>query len=120
MSLPESTQQRLERSRAELGLWFDHDRTKRDAFARSGLGQVSALPWVRHIVDHPLASLALGALTKWWMKPREARPLTAGVFALGTGLRLMRRRPVLAMSTVAVLVALAWAQLRKHPPRPFK
>ncbi|MDP2017709.1 hypothetical protein [Hydrogenophaga sp.] len=120
MNPPESSQQRLARSRAQVVQWLDHDRTQRDAFAHSGLGQLSALPWVRSIGNHPLASLALGALTKWWMQPRKARSSTAGVLAVGTGLGLLRRRPVLTVATVAVIGALAWwTQIRKRPPPPL-
>ncbi len=117
MNSPESAQQRLARSRAQMMLWLDQDHSRREAFSRSGLGQLSALPWVQRIGNHPVASLALGALTKWWMKPREARSSTAGALALGTGLGLLRRRPVLTLATVTVTVlgALAWNQLRKRP-----
>jgi hypothetical protein len=118
MNPPESAQQRLARSRAQMMLWLDKDQSRRVAFAHSGLGQLSALPWVQRIGNHPLASLALGALTKWWMKPREARSSTAGVLALGTGLGLLRRRPVLTVATLSVLGALAWTQLRKRTTAP--
>jgi hypothetical protein len=119
MNPPETAQQRLARSRALVVQWLDHDQNRRDAFAHSGLGQLSALPWVRRIGSHPLASLALGALTKWWMKPRETRSTTTGVLALGTGLGLLRRRPVLTITTVAAIGVLAWwTQFRKRPTAP--
>ncbi|PZO18936.1 MAG: hypothetical protein DCF26_07145 [Burkholderiales bacterium] len=120
MNAPESAQQRLARSRAQMLLWLDQDQSRREAFAHSGLGQLSALPWVQRIGNHPLASLALGALTRWWMKPREARSSTAGVLALGTGLSLLRRRPLLTVATVTGLGTLAWFQLRKRPTPPLK
>lgn len=119
MNPPESPQQRLERSRALVAQWLDHDQDRRDAFAHSGLGQLTALPWVRTIGSHPLASLAMGALTKWWMKPRAARSSTAGVLAVGTGLGLLRRRPLLTLITVASIGTLAWwTQVRKRSPVP--
>jgi hypothetical protein len=115
MNPPESAQQRLARSRAVVVQWLDHDQDRRDAFAHSGLGQLTALPWVRTIGSHPLASLAMGALTKWWMKPRAARSSTTGVLALGTGLGLLRRRPLLTLITVTTIGALAWwTQVRKR------
>lgn len=115
MSPPESAQQRLEHSRALVVQWLDQEQTRRDAFAHSGLGQMAALPWVRRIGTHPVASLAIGALTKWWMKPREARSSTAEVMAMGTGLGLLRRRPLLTLFTVTVLGTLAWwTQLHKR------
>lgn len=116
MNPPESARQRLERNRAQVVDWFDHDQARRDNFAHSGLGQITALPWIRSIANHPLASLALGAITKWWMRPRQARSSTAGVLALGTGLGLLRRRPLLTLATVAVIGALAWwTQFRRRP-----
>lgn len=115
MNPPESARQRLERSRSLVVQWLDHDQDRRDAFSHSGLGQLTALPWVRRIASHPLASLAMGALTKWWMKPRAARSSTAGVLALGTGLGLLRRRPLLTLITVASIGTLAWwTQVRKR------
>jgi len=117
MNPPESAQQRLERSRALVVQWLDHDQDRRDAFAHSGLGQLTALPWVRTIGSHPLASLVMGALTRWWMKPRAARSSTTGVLALGTGLGLLRRRPLLTLITVTAIGALAWwTQIRKRSP----
>jgi hypothetical protein len=116
MTPPESAQQRLERSRALVLQWLDHDQDRRNAFAHSGLGQLTALPWVKTIVSHPLASLAMGALTRWWMKPSATRSPTAGVLALGTGLGLLRRRPMLTLITVTTIGALAWwTQIRKRP-----
>lgn len=119
MNPPESAQQRLARSRAQVVQWLDHDQTRRDTFSQSGLGQLTALPWVRRIGGHPLASLALGAVTKWWMKPRATPSSATGVLALGTGLGLLRRRPVLTLATVAVLGAATWwTQFRKRPVTP--
>lgn len=119
MNPPESARQRLERSRALVVQWLDHDQDRRDAFAHSGLGQLTGLPWVRRIGSHPLASLAMGVLTKWWMKPRAARSSTAGVLALGTGLGLLRRRPLLTLFTVATIGTLAWwTQIRKRSTVP--
>ncbi len=119
MNPPETAQQRLARSRAQVVQWLDQDQNRRDAFSHSGLGQLTALPWVRRVGSHPLASLALGALTKWWMKPRETRSATTGVLALGTGLGLLRRRPVLTLATLAVIGAAAWwTQFRKRPAAP--
>lgn len=120
MNPPDSAQQRLARSRAQMMLWLDQDHERREAFAHSGLGQLSTLPWVQRIGNHPLAGLALGALTRWWMKPRKTRSSTAGVLALGTGLGLLRRRPLLTVATVTGLGALAWFQLRKRPAPPLK
>lgn len=117
MNPSESAQQRLERSRAQVVIWLDRDQTRRDAFSHTGLGQITALPWVRRISSHPLASLAVGALTKWWMRPRQTRSSTAGVLALGTGFGLLRRRPLLTLGTLAVLGAAAWwTQFRKRTP----
>lgn len=119
MNPSESAQQRLERSRALVVQWLDRDQDRRDAFAHSGLGQLTALPWVKTIGSHPLASLAMGALTRWWMKPRAARSSTAGVLALGTGLGLLRRRPLLTLITVTAIGALAWwTQVRQRSPVP--
>ncbi len=116
MNPSETAVQRLARSRAQVVQWLDHDQTRRDAFAHSGLGQLTALPWIRRIGGHPLASLALGAVTKWWMKPRATHSSATGVLALGTGLGLLRRRPVLTLATVAVIGAVAWwTQFRKRP-----
>ncbi len=116
MNPSETAVQRLARSRAQVVQWLDQDQTRRDAFAHSGLGQLTALPWIRSIGSHPLASLALGAVTKWWMKPRATRSSATGVLALGTGLGLLRRRPMLTLSTVAVIGAVAWwTQFRKRP-----
>ena len=113
---PESARQRLERSRALVVQWLDHDQDRREAFAHSGIGQLTSLPWVRSIGSHPLASLAMGALTRWWMKPRASRSSTTGVLALGTGLGLLRRRPLLTLATVTVIGALAWwTQIRRRP-----
>lgn len=121
MNHAESAQQRLARSRAQMMLWLDTDHSRREAFSHSGLGQFSALPWVRSIGNHPLASLAFGALTRWWMKPRETRSPTASVLALGTGLGLLRRRPLLTLTTVSLIGALAWwTQIRKRPPARLK
>lgn len=119
MNPPETAQQRLERSRAQVVQWLEKDQMRRDTFAQSGLGQLTALPWLRRIGDHPLASLALGAVTKWWMKPRTTRSPATGVLALGTGLGLLRRRPVLTLATVAAIGAVTWwTQFRKRPPAP--
>ncbi len=119
MKPSETAQKQLARSRAQLAQWLDQDQNRRDAFAHSGLGQLTALPWVRRIGNHPLASLALGALSKWWMKPRETRSATTGVLALGTGLSLLRRRPVLTMTTVAAIGVITWwTQFRKRPTAP--
>jgi hypothetical protein len=119
MNPSETAQQRLARSRAQVLQWLDQDQTRRDAFAHTGLGQLTALPWVRRIGNHPFASLALGALTKWWMRPRETRSATTGVLALGTGLGLLRRRPVLTLTTVAAIGFITWwTQFRKRPTLP--
>lgn len=119
MSPPESAQLRLERSRALVVQWLNDDQTRRDAFAHSGIGQIAALPWIRRIGGHPLASLAMGAITKWWMKPRVARSPAAGVLALGTGLGLLRRRPLLTLITATAIGTLAWwTQLRKRSTVP--
>lgn len=116
MNQPESARLRLERNRAQVVLWLDRDQTKREAFSHTGLGQLTALPWIRTISNHPLASLALGAITKWWMRPRQTRSSAAGVLALGTGLGLLRRRPLLTLATVTVIGALAWwTQIRRRP-----
>jgi len=116
MNPPETALQRLARSRSEVVQWLDHDQTRRETFAHSGLGQLTALPWVRRIGSHPLASLALGAITKWWMKPRATQSSATGVLALGTGLGLLRRRPVLTLATVAVIGAVTWwTQFRRRP-----
>jgi hypothetical protein len=115
MNQPESARLRLERSRAQVVQWLNHDQTKREAFSQSGLGQLTALPWIRTITNHPLASLALGAITKWWMRPRQARSSASGMLALGTGLGLLRRRPLLTLTTVTVIGALAWwTQIRRR------
>lgn len=116
MSTPESAVQRLARSRAQVLQWLDHDQTRRDAFAHTGLGQFTALPWIRRFSGHPLASLAMGAVTKWWMKPRAKRSSTTGILALGTGLGLLRRRPVLTLATVAVIGAVTWWTQFRHRP----
>ncbi|MFN7121485.1 MAG: hypothetical protein ACK4NM_05565 [Hydrogenophaga sp.] len=119
MNPPETAQQRLARSRAQVVQWLANDQTRRDAFSHSGLGQLTALPWVQRIGSHPLASLALGAVTKWWMKPRATRSSTTGLVALGTGLGLLRRRPVLTLATVAAIGAVTWwTQFRKRPTTP--
>lgn len=116
MNHPESARLRLERSRSQVVQWLDHDRTRREAFSHSGLGQLTALPWIRSISNHPLASLAFGAFTKWWMRPRQTRSSAAGVLALGTGLGLLRRRPLLTLATVAVIGAVVWwTQIRRRP-----
>lgn len=116
MSQTESARLRLERNRAQAVQWLDHDQTRREAFSHTGIGQLTALPWIRTISNHPLASLALGAITKWWMRPRQTRSSTAGVLALGTGLGLLRRRPLLTLATVTVIGALAWwTQIRRRP-----
>ena len=106
MNPSESSVQRLARSRAQVVQWLDKDQTRRDAFSHSGLGQLTALPWIRRIGSHPLASLALGAVTKWWMKPRAKQSSATGLLALGTGLGLLRRRPVLVQDALASLAAL--------------
>jgi hypothetical protein len=119
MNTPDTAAQRLARSRAQVVQWLEDDQTRRDTFAHSGLGQITALPWLRRIGEHPLASLALGAVTKWWMKPRTTRSPATGVLALGTGLGLLRRRPVLTLATMAVIGAVTWwAQFRKRPAAP--
>lgn len=119
MTPPDTAVQRLASSREQMVQWLHKDQTRRDAFANTGLGQFTALPWLRRISDHPLASLALGAVTKWWMKPRATRSSTTGVLALGTGLGLLRRRPLLTLGTVAVIGAITWwTQLRKRPAAP--
>lgn len=119
MNRPETAGQRLARSRAQVVQWLEHDHARRDAFARSGLGQLTALPWVRRMGSHPLASVALGAMTKWWMKPRGPRSPATGALALGTGLGLLRRRPVLTLATVAVIGAVTWwTQFRKRTTAP--
>ncbi len=116
MNPPESAQQRLERSRAQVVMWLERDQTRRDAFANSGLGQLTALPLIRRISAHPLASLALGAITKWWMRPREKRSSGTAVLALGTGLGLLRRRPMLTLATLVTVGAVTWwTQFRKRP-----
>ena len=46
MNPSETAQQRLARSRAQVLQWLDQDQTRRDAFAHTGLGQLTALPWV--------------------------------------------------------------------------
>ena len=69
--------------------------------------------------SHPLASLALGAVTKWWMKPRAKQSSATGLLALGTGLGLLRRRPVLTLVTVAAIGAVTWwTQFRQRPGAP--
>ena len=116
MKPPEPAVQRLARSRAQVVQWLDADQTRRAAFSHSGLGQLTALPWIQRISNHPLAGLALGAVTKWWMKPRATHSSATGVLALGTGLGLLRRRPVLTLATVAVIGAVTWwTQFRKRP-----
>lgn len=119
MNPSESSVQRLARSRAQVVQWLDKDQTRRDAFSHSGLGQLTALPWIRRIGSHPLASLALGAVTKWWMKPRAKQSSATGLLALGTGLGLLRRRPVLTLLTVAAIGAVTWwTQFRQRPSVP--
>ena len=49
MTPSESSVQRLARSRAQVVQWLEEDQMRRDTFAHSGLGQFSALPWVRSI-----------------------------------------------------------------------
>jgi hypothetical protein len=116
MNPPDTAGQRLARSRAHVLQWLDQDQHRRDAFAHSGLGQLTALPWVRRIGSHPLATVALGAITKWWMKPRAAQSPATGVLALGTGLGLLRRRPMLTLTTVGAIGFVAWwTQFRKRP-----
>ncbi|MDM7943408.1 MAG: hypothetical protein QUV35_12335 [Hydrogenophaga sp.] len=116
MNPPETPVQRLARSRTQLVQWLDHDQGRRETFSHTGLGQFTAIPWIRRIADHPLASLAMGAFTKWWMKPRAKRSSTATAVALGTGLGLLRRRPVLTLGTVSAIGAWVWwTQLRRRP-----
>lgn len=119
MKPPEPAVQRLARSRAQVVQWLDADQTRREAFSHSGLGQLSALPWIRRIGTHPLAGLAWGAITTWWMKPRAKPSSATGLLALGTGLGLLRRRPVLTLVTVAAIGAVTWwTQFRQRPSVP--
>ena len=119
MKPPEPAVQRLARSRAQVVQWLDADQTRREAFSHSGLGQLSALPWIRRIGTHPLAGLAWGAITTWWMKPRAKPSSATGMLALGTGLGLLRRRPVLTLVTVAAIGAVTrWTQFRQRPGAP--
>jgi hypothetical protein len=119
MNPSEPAVQRLARSRAQVVQWLDNDQTRRDAFSHSSLGQLTALPWVQRIGTHPLASLALGAVTKWWMKPRAEPSPATGLLALGTGLGLLRRRPALTLVTVAAIGAVTWwTQFRQRPSVP--
>ncbi|QHE76302.1 hypothetical protein [Hydrogenophaga sp. PBL-H3] len=115
MNPSETAVQRLARSRAQAGQWLDQDLTRRNAFADSSLGQFAGLPWIRRLGGHPLASLALGAVTRWWMKPRQAHSPVTSVLALNTSLGLLRRRPLLTLATLVVISTVVWwTQFRKH------
>jgi len=113
--------QRLERSRVQARRWLERDQSQRSAFKDSRLGQWTSLPWLRQLTAHPVASMALGALARWWMRPtaRSSSP-TLGALAAGAGLGLLRRRPLLNVVTAAAVVAvLMWKKrASRSPPTP--
>lgn len=115
--------QRLDRNRAQARRWLERDQSQRTAFKDSGLGQLTSLPWLRQLTAHPVASMALGTLARWWMRPRptaRSSSPTVGMLAAGAGLGLLRRRPLLTVVTAAAVVAvLLWKKrARRSPPIP--
>jgi hypothetical protein len=121
MNPQESAAERLARNRAHARRWLERDQNKRNQFNNSKLGQWTNQPWLRQLSAHPVTSMALGALTRWWMRPktRSGSP-TVGVLAAGAGLGLLRRRPLLTIVTAAAVVAvLLWKKRTgQTPPAP--
>lgn len=122
MNLHDTAAERLARNRAHARRWLERDQRQRDEFHNSKLGQWTRLPWLSQLSAHPIAGMALGALARWWMrpKPRSGSP-TVGMLAAGAGLGLLRRRPLLTVVTAAATVAvLMWKNRdrRSRPPIP--
>ncbi len=120
MNPNETAVERLARNRSDARRWLERDRSKRAQFNQSKLGQWTNQPWLRQLTEHPVAGMALGAFTRWWMRPK-ARSSSPGVgmLAAGAGLGLLRRRPLLTLVTAAAVVAvLMWKNRNRRSPPP--
>jgi hypothetical protein len=111
---------RLTQSREHLAGWLAQDRSARAARTNSGWGAaLASLPLIGGLVNHPVASLALGALTQGWL-PRSS-PVTgqpAAALALSTALIVVRRYPKLSLGAALLAgAALLWSRAR-HPSAP--
>ena len=119
MTPRESAVERLDRNRAHARRWLERDRDKRAQFNESRLGQWTNQPWLRQLTAHPVTSMALGAFTRWWMRPkaRSSSP-TVGMLAAGAGLGLLRRRPLLTLVATATVVVVWMWKNRDRRSRP--
>lgn len=122
MNPHETAAERLARNRSDARRWLERDRNKRAQFNESKLGQWTNQPWLRQLTAHPVTSIALGAFTRWWMRPktRSSSP-PVGMLAAGAGLGLLRRRPLLTVVTAAAVVAMVmWKNRARRalPPSP--
>ena len=111
-----SASARLESNRQRLSGWLEQDRR---AHASYGWVAAAALPVLRSLGTHPVASLALGALAQGWMRDSPATlpgpPLKTQ--ALGAALAVVRRHPKTSLAVAAIAgVALLWRRRHRSPP----
>lgn len=110
---------RLTQSRERLAGWLEQDRRSRIIRAQSGWGgALASLPLVGGLVNHPVASLALGALARRWLQrsaPVSAQPFA--VLALGAAFSVLRRYPKFILGTALLTgAALLWRRARDPSP----
>mgnify|MGYP006182144043 FL=1 len=111
-----SASARLESNRQRLSGWLEQDRR---AHASYGWVAAAALPVLKSLGTHPVASLALGALAQGWMRDSPATlpgpPLETQ--ALGAALAVVRRHPKTSLAVVALAgAALLWSGWRRSSP----
>ena len=111
-----SASARLESNRQRLSGWLEQDRR---AHASYGWVAAAALPVLKSLGTHPVASLALGALAQGWMRDSPATlpgpPLKTQ--ALGAALAVVRRHPKTSLAVAAIAgVALLWRRRHRRPP----
>ena len=100
---PESAQMRLARSRAAITGWLAADEAERAA--PGGPGGLPA--WLQQLRRHPLAAIAVDALSERWSRhPLAASIQVAEVAAEQTVAPLVRRHPVAMLGASALAGAL--------------
>jgi len=112
-----SATERLAQSRAGLVGWLDHDREARAA-PGAGWGALAALPALNRLRTHPLASLALGALARVWLRPSPGGTAPAlQALVLGAALSVLRRYPKTVVVTAAIAAAALFGARRSQRAR---
>lgn len=113
---PITASERLALSRAQLAGWLDRDREARSTPLGMGWATLAALPGVGRWRNHPLAALALGAVSRAWLrKSPDGAPSALQALVLGTAVSVLRRHPKTVLVSAALAAAtLFWARWRQR------